>query len=256
MQLNNLSCVKHGDGTMDLTGKVALVTGGTDGIGAHLIRQLRAKGAEVITSGRTAERIAATRADGFEVIAADLSLRGGADTLLQAVHGRTLDLLINNAGAGVDHDFREPGLPDVASADAAIELNLHAPIHLITGLMPMLKSRPEAMIVNVTSGLALAPNTGSAVYCATKAALRSYGQSLRAQLVGTGVHVLEALPPVVETKMTARLTSKKLPPEECARQIVSAIERGADEANIGQVKMLKLVHSFSPALARRIILRF
>ena len=241
---------------MQLAGKVALVTGGTDGIGGHLIRQLRDKGAMIITSGRTAERIAATRADGFEVIEADLSTLTGVEALLKGVEGRTIDVLLNNAGAGVDHDFRAPGLPDVSAADAAIFLNLNAPIHLITALMPMLKSRPEAVIVNVTSGLAIAPNTGSAVYCATKAALRSYGQSLRAQLAGTKVHVLEALPPVVETKMTARLSTAKLAPEECARQIISAIERRADEANVGQVKLLKLIHSISPAFARAFMLRF
>ena len=241
---------------MQLTGKVALVTGGTDGIGGHLIRQLRDKGAMIITSGRTAERIAATRADGFEVIEADLSKLTGVEALLKGVEGRTIDVLLNNAGAGVDHDFRAPGLPDAGAADAAIFLNLNAPIHLITALMPMLKSRPEAMIVNVTSGLAIAPNTGSAVYCATKAALRSYGQSLRAQLAGTNVHVLEALPPVVETKMTARLSTAKLAPEECARQIISAIERRADEANVGQVKLLKLINSISPAFARAFMLRF
>lgn len=78
-------------------------------------------------------------------------------------------------------------------------LNLNAPIHLIAGLMPVLKARNEAMIVNVTSGLAIAPRAGGPVYCATKAALRSYSQALRFQLQGTGVHVLEALPPVVET---------------------------------------------------------
>lgn len=241
---------------MQLNGKMVLVTGGTDGIGAQLIRQLRDNGASVITSGRTAERIAATRADGFEVIEADLSTHTGVDMLVKAVEGRTIDALINNAGAGVDHDFRETGLPDLAAADATIFLNLNAPIHLISALMPTLKSRPEAMIVNVTSGLAIAPMAGSPVYCATKAALRSYTMALRAQLKDTAVHVLEVLPPVVETKMTAGVTSGKLPASECARQIVNAIERGADQANVGMVKLLQLVHSISPALARRIMLRF
>ena len=101
-------------------------------------------------------------------------------------------LLVNNAGAGVDHDFREAA-PDLAASDATIFLNLNAPIHLIAALMPVLKSRPEAMIVNVTSGLAIAPRAGGPVYCATKAALRSYSQALRYQLKGTNVHVLEAL---------------------------------------------------------------
>ena len=112
------------------------------------------------------------------------------------------------------------------------------------------------MIVNVTSGLALAPRAGGPVYCATKAALRSYSQALRYQLRNAGVHVLEALPPVVDTKLTAGRGSGKMPPEECARQIVSAMEDDADEANVGMVKLLQLVHSISPALARRIMLKF
>ena len=98
--------------------------------------------------------------------------------------------------------------------------------------------------------------TGGPVYCATKAALRSYSQALRAQLKGTGVHVLEALPPVVETKLTAGRGSKKMAPEECARQIVAGIEGDADEANVGMVKLLQVVHSISPALARSIMLKF
>lgn len=241
---------------MHLQGKTALVTGGTDGIGAQLIRQLRAKGVTVITQGRNAERCEATRADGFEVIAADLSSKGGVDTVLAAVAGRQIDILINNAGAGVDHDFRQPGLPDLAASDAAIFLNLNAPIHLITALMPMLKSRGEAMIVNVTSGLAIAPRAGGPVYCATKAALRSYSQALREQLKGTGVRVLEALPPVVETKLTAGRGSNKMAPDECARQIVAGIEANADEANVGMVKLLQVMNSISPALARRIMIKF
>lgn len=240
---------------MDLKGKTALVTGGTDGIGSHLIRQLRDRGATVVTSGRTAERVATTRTDGFEVIQADLSTREGVSALLDGLGGRPIDILVNNAGVGADHDFRV-GSPDLAEADASIHLNLNAPIHLITALMPMLRSRPEAAIVNVTSGLAIAPRAGGPVYCATKAGLRSYTQALRAQLAGTNIHVIEALPPVVETKMTAGRSSKKMPAAECARQIVTAIERNADEANVGMVKLLQVVHSMSPALARRIMLRF
>ena len=240
---------------MQLSGKTALVTGGTDGIGAELIRQLRAKGATVITSGRNPERIAATQTAGFEVIAADLSTLAGVDALIAGLNGRPIDILLNNAGAGADHDFRE-GPPDLAVADTAIFLNLNAPIQLITRLMPILRARPEAMIVNVTSGLAIAPRAGDSVYCATKAGLRSYTQALRAQLAGTNIAVVEALPPVVETKMTAGRSSGKMPAAECARQIVAAMESGATEANVGMVKMLQVAHSISPALARRIMLKY
>ena len=240
---------------MNLSGKTALVTGGTDGIGAELIRQLKAKGATVITSGRNAERIAATRSAGFEVIAADLSTLGGIDALFDGLNGRPIDILLNNAGAGADHDFRE-GPPDLAVADAAIFLNLNAPIHLITRLMPILRARPEALIVNVTSGLAIAPRAGGPVYCATKAGLRSYTQALRAQLADTAITVIEALPPVVETKMTAGRGSKKMSAAECARQIVAGMESGTTEVNVGMVKVLQVANSLSPALARRIMLKF
>ena len=240
---------------MQLSGKTALVTGGTDGIGAELIRQLRAKGVTVITQGRNAERVAATRADQFEVIAADLSTPEGVKTLVDGVAGRTIDILVNNAGALVDHDFRLSA-PDPAAADATIFLNLDAPIHLICALMPMLQSRPEAAVINVTSGLALAPTAGTPVYCATKAGLRSYTLALREQLRGTNVLVLEALPPVVDTQMNAGRAGSKLSAAECARQIVAGIERGTKEVNVGLVKLLQVVNSISPALVRRIMLKF
>jgi uncharacterized oxidoreductase len=241
---------------MNLNGKTILVTGGTDGIGAQLIRQLRDKGASVIATGRTAERVAATAAAGFEVITADLSTLAGVDALIASVGDRPIDILLNNAGSGSVHDFREPGTPDLAAMDAMIFLNLHAPIHLITRLMPGLRERPQAMIVNVTSGLAIAPNAGGSVYCATKAGLRSYSMALRAQLSNTNIHVLEAQPPLVDTAMTAGRGSGKMPPEECARQIIAAMERDAKEANVGLVKLLKIVHSLSPVLARRIMIKF
>lgn len=240
---------------MQISGKTILVTGGTDGIGLQLIRQLKAKGATVITSGRNPERVAAAQAEGFEVIAADLSTHLGVDTLLAGVGDRPIDILVNNAGAGSDHDFRE-AVPDLADNDASIFLNLNAPVHLITRLMPVLRERPEAMIVNVTSGLAIAPRAGGPIYCATKAGLRSYTMALRAQLAGTNVHVLEALPPVVETKMTAGRGNKKMSAADCAAAFVRAIESNATQANVGMVKILTAVYSLSPALARKIMLRF
>ena len=112
------------------------------------------------------------------------------------------------------------------------------------------------MIVNVTSGLAIAPNARSPVYCATKAGLRSFTLALRGQLAGSRVHILEALPPVVETRMTEGNTHKKLPAHECARQIVAAMEAGRDEANVGMTRMLRAAYSVSPAFARRIMLRY
>lgn len=240
---------------MDIAGKTVLLTGGSAGIGREIARQLKAKGARVALTGRNKARLAAMREEGFEVIEADLGNAHGVDGLIADLGGREIDILINNAGQGVDHDFRVAP-PDPDAADVCIYANFDAPIRLIAALLPRLKSRPEAAIVNVTSGLAIAPRASGPVYCATKAGLRSYTQALRAQMAGTNVRVIEALPPLVETNLTAGRGGNKMPPAECARQIVAAIESDRDEANVGMVKVLKLVYSMSPALARRIMLRF
>ncbi len=191
----------------------------------------------------------------FRIIVFNLSNEAGVDALLTEWGERELDILINNAGQMDDHDFRK-GIPKADAADDCIYTNLNAPIRLATGLMPRLLARPQAMIVNITSGLAIAPAARTPVYCATKAALRFYSIGLREQLKDTGVKVLEALPPVVETQMTDNLSVRKISAEECARQIVSAIEAGKSEANIGSTRALRFIESISPSLARRITLRF
>ena len=240
---------------MNIAGKTILLTGGTNGIGREMAEQLKAKGATVITTGRNPDRVAAMREKGFEVIEADLSDGRGVDALVAAVGGKAIDVLINNAGQLVDHDFRESA-PDPDASDVAIYANLSAPIRLIVGLMETLKARPEAAIVNVTSGLAIAPAAASPVYCATKAGLRFYTLSLRAQLEGTNIQVIEALPPVVDTQMNAGRNAKKMSPEECARQIVEALEKNQAEANIGMTKALRLMEGIHPSLAKRVTLKF
>lgn len=247
---------------MHFKDKLILLTGGTDGIGHALAKQLQEREAKVILVGRNPERCAAARADGFEVIEADLSLQEGIDTVVSAVAGRELDVLINNAGvsgapnaaASCLYDVDAP--VDLPAMDRAIFLNLHTPIHLITRLLPQLRARPEAMIVNVTSGLAIAPRADAPVYCGTKAGLRSFTLALRHQLRNTKVHVLEVLPPVVATKMTETYSHPRMPTADCATEIVRAMANDSNEANVGQVKLLRFVESFAPALARRIMINY
>jgi uncharacterized oxidoreductase len=239
---------------MNMNGKAALVTGGTDGIGLHIARQMMAKGAHVIVCGRREDRLAAARAEGFEAIAADLSTVAGVTQFGAAMQARTLDIVINNAGMGSDFDLTQA--IDSAENDHAIFLNLNAPIRLAAMLIPQLKARPEAAWINVTSGLAIAPRAGGPVYCATKAGLRSFTKAIRHQLRDTNVRVIEALPPVVDTAMTAERTGNKMSPDACAAEIVRAIESGRNEANVGMVKILKLVHSISPRLAEAVMIRY
>jgi uncharacterized oxidoreductase len=240
---------------MQVQGKTVLLTGGSAGIGREIARQLQTKGASVVLTGRDPARLEAMRGEGFDVIAADLSNAAGVDALVAALGDRSIDILINNAGLGVPHDVRND-LPDPDAADGCFYANLSAPVRLITALLPALRARPEAAIVNVTSGLAIAPNTASSVYCASKAGLRSFTMALRAQLAKEPILVVEALPPVVDTQMTADRDMSKMPPQECARQIIAAIENDQPEANVGMVKLLRAVYSVSPALARSVMQRF
>jgi uncharacterized oxidoreductase len=239
---------------MQLNGKLALVTGGTDGIGLWIARLLAKGGAKVIVCGRREDRLEAARGEGFEALSADLSTVTGVDALVAALQGRDLDILVNNAGAGADFDLTDA--IDLDASDRTIFLNLNAPIRLAAALIPRLRTRPAATLVNVTSGLAIAPRAGSPVYCATKAALRSFTKAIRHQLKGSTVTVIEALPPVVDTAMTADRQGSKMSAEACARQIVSAIEGDRVEANVGMVKILKIVHSISPRLAEAVMIRF
>ena len=239
---------------MEIRGKLALVTGGSDGIGREIALQLQGAGANVVVTGRSAEKLQAMAALGFGILPGDLSTPAGVDAVVAGVAGKPLALLVNNAGVGSEYELDEP--ETLESAAHCIRTNLDAPIALCTRLLPVLRAQPEAAIVNVTSGLAIAPRAGGSIYCATKAGLRSYTQAIRHLLKDSNVRVIEALPPVVETNMTAGRAGKKMSAHDCAAEIVSGIRTGKREVNAGMVKMLQFVHSVSPALARRIMIRF
>jgi uncharacterized oxidoreductase len=239
---------------MELRGKLALVTGGSDGIGREIALQLQGLGADVTVTGRSAEKLQAMAALGFGTIVGDLSQESGIDAVVSGVAGKPLALLVNNAGVGSDYELDD--VASLGSAAACIDTNLFAPIAVITRLLPQLKAQGKAMIVNITSGLAIAPRAGGPIYCATKAALRSYTQAIRYQLKDSGVKVMEALPPLVATSMTAGRGGKMMRASDCAAEIVRGIKKGSAEVAVGQTKLLRLVHSMSPALARRIMIRY
>lgn len=111
------------------------------------------------------------------------------------------------------------------------------------------------MIVNVTSGLALAPKQSAPVYCAAKAGLRSFTKALRYQSEARAprLRVVEALPPLVDTEMTRGRGRGKISAEACAAEIVSGMEVGRNSIYVGRAKLLRTIQGLSPSLADRIM---
>lgn len=112
-----------------------------------------------------------------------------------------LNVLLNNAGImQIEDALAEPF--DLRTCEATVAINLPGPIRLTAALLPHLRRQRAAAVVNVTSGLAFVPRADTPTYSATKAAMYSYTQSLRFQLRGTPMQVIELAPPLVATDLT------------------------------------------------------
>ncbi len=189
---------------MDITGNTILITGGGTGIGRGLAEALHAKGNRVIVAGRRAQPLdEVARANPGMATAlldvADASAIAPFVARVAADHPE-LNVVIHNAGVMRAEDMAADGY-GLADAEATIATNLLGPIRLTAALLPHLRSRPKATIMTVSSGLAFVPLAFTPTYCATKAAIHSWSQSLRAQLKDTGVGVIELAPPAVATDL-------------------------------------------------------
>ena len=187
---------------MNLTGNTILITGGGSGIGRGLAASFHKLGNQVIIAGRRQDVLdAATAASpGMKAIVLNVEDPASIETAVKKLcdHFPNLNVVINNAG--IMRPERLQG-GDTSTAESIITTNLLGPIRLTAALMPHLLSQPDATIINVSSGLAFVPLALTPTYCATKAAIHSYTQSLRYQLKDTAVSVLEIIPPWVATEL-------------------------------------------------------
>jgi uncharacterized oxidoreductase len=193
---------------MKQSGNTILVTGGGSGIGRALAEAFHALGNQVLVAGRRKDALDAVTAanPGMKSFTFDVSQASSIRDLAAQVTAAhpTLDVLINNAGVMQAEDLKGDHL---AIAEATIATNLLGPIRLTSALLPHLQRQTQATIVNVSSGLAFVPLTHTPTYCATKAAVHSYSQSLRHQLRDTAVQVIELAPPGVQTDLMPGLAA-------------------------------------------------
>jgi uncharacterized oxidoreductase len=186
------------------TDNTILITGGGSGIGRALAEAFHRLGNQVIIAGRGQKSLDETIAanPGMKSVTLDVSDPKSIQSFAAQVTKDypSLNVLINNAGMMRPENLLEAS-NDLSTAEKTITTNLLGPIRLTAALLPSLRKQPRATIMTVSSGLAFVPLAMTPTYCATKAAIHSYTQSLRYQLAATNVEVIELIPPYVQTTL-------------------------------------------------------
>lgn len=237
---------------MNLTGKRILITGGTSGIGLELAQAFLARGARLFLVGR--------RATALEAAITTLARNGGqvggttGDVANEADRARLLaeaagmlgglDVLVNNAGA-----VRAGRLEHITEDEirTMIEVDLIAPILLTRAALPYLRASGDALIINVTSGIALNGVPFYATYAGAKAGLARFSEALRRELGGEGIGVLTVYPVATDTPMMKSSAAgpdigfAREPAAEVAHDVIDAVETGRLEVIRGGETRARLI---------------
>ena len=193
-------------GTLDLAGKRALVTGGTQGIGEAVVARLREAGAAVLTAARTAPE---SPPEGVSFVAADMATADGCAKVAEAAEKQFggADIIVHVVGGS-----SAPAGGFAASGDEewrrALDLNLFAAVRLDRALLPAMIERGSGVIVHVTSIQARLPLPDATLaYAASKAALSNYSNGLSKEVSPKGIRIVRVSPGWVETEAAVRLVT-------------------------------------------------
>ncbi|CAN5693449.1 N/A [soil metagenome] len=228
---------------MDLSGKSVLVTGAGSGIGRATAIKVAGKGAKLTLTGRREEPLQETaklveEAGGeAQVVAGDVTDAAAREQVVQAAIEKFggLDVLVNNAG-----NVRAGRLEEIDAGEiqTQIEVNLLAPVLLTRTAIPALRESGNAAIVNVSSGFGLVGMPFYSTYAATKAGIAHFGEALRRELFGEGVHVMTIYPGATETPM---MDSNEAGPDlgfqyESAEEVAEALVAGLEAGELEVVR--------------------
>lgn len=230
-----------------------VLTGATSGIGAQLKDRLLADGHKVIAISRRATRL--TPHTNLHPVDCDLSSVDAVQATISHLCGEheRIDMLINNAALQYAQPLTAADF-DSAQMCAEVAINLVAPALLAQGLLPALRrAGPGAAIVNMSSGLAFAPKRATALYCATKAGLHSFSQSLRCQLEDSDIRVIEVVLPLVDTPMTEGRGSGKISAADAADAALAGIRAGRPTIYVGKARLLPILARIAPSVLQKIM---
>ncbi|MDE1767945.1 MAG: SDR family oxidoreductase [Candidatus Micrarchaeota archaeon] len=224
---------------MKTSGNTVLITGGSSGIGLALAEKFLKLGNTVIICARGGAGLdeAKNRLQAVHIRKCDISKENERKELCDWIAGSfpELNVLINNAG--IQRKINLADIDELVKNDDEIEINLRSQIYLASRLVPLLSKRPEAAIVNVSSGLGFVPLAIFPVYCATKAAIHSFTLSLRYQLKNTPIKVFEVIPPTVyDTHLKGKPIEKtewSVSAQEVASAVISGIEKDRYQIAVG-----------------------
>ncbi len=245
----------------EITNTTVLVTGGSSGIGKALALELVKENNTVIICGRDSEKLQLVRDQDPRIITrvCDITDNSAREELIQWVSSEFPDfsVLINNAGGQQQVDLsKDSNKMDIAKQE--LELNFLSHVSLCELILPHFRLQEHAKIINLTTGLIYLPKASISFYCAAKAALHSYTQSLRVRLTQTNIRVIEIMPPLVDTPFHQGSLPNTIPSLK-ASDVVKSITKGLnwsqEEVLIGKSKMAKFLSNFAPNQGLKLINR-
>ncbi len=244
---------------MELRNNTILITGGTSGFGLEFAAQLQKLGNTILITGRNQSKLDETkrRLPGIHTFQSDVSDPKAIESLYRQVTQQfpDLNILINNAGE-MRKIILQDATTDLSDITREIEINLSGPIRMIQQFLPHLRKKASAAIVNVTSGIALTPLPIAPVYGATKSGLRSYTQSLRAQLKNTPVKVFELVAPGANTPLNDKFAGDVdarmlMEPDKLIAVAIKGMQKDKLEIYPGLARVIRIMSRLAPGLLLR-----
>jgi uncharacterized oxidoreductase len=240
---------------LKLSNNTILITGGTSGIGFEMVKQFSALKNTILITGRDAAKLEKTKKQFPQIYTfqSDVSDPQAITALFDKVTKEfpDLNILINNAGIMKTINFHSAA-DDLVDLTKEIDINLKGPVQMAKKFLPHLKKKSAAAIMNVSSGLAFVPLPTSPVYCATKAALHSFSQSLRVQLKETQVKVFELAPPATQTELLGSFDPEDMKGisimkvEKMVEAALNGMAHDQFEIRPGQSNQLKFMSRVAP----------